>query len=72
VNSTFGRDLLDERFDGSRYAFTIRHGERRIAIISDEFYFRAKMDGTHAQLHQIFSDDPEKDIVPKLQKIWQG
>jgi phosphoglycerol transferase MdoB-like AlkP superfamily enzyme len=69
VNSTFGRDLLDERFEENRYAFTIRHGERRIAIISDEFYFHVKMDGTHAKLHQIFSDDPEKDVSERYPEI---
>jgi phosphoglycerol transferase MdoB-like AlkP superfamily enzyme len=62
VNSTFGRDLLDERFEESRYAFIIRHGKKHIAIISDEFYFQENMDGTNAHLHQIFSDDPEKDV----------
>jgi phosphoglycerol transferase MdoB-like AlkP superfamily enzyme len=69
VNSTFGRDLLDERFEESRYAFTIRHGERRIAIISDEFYFQVKMDGTHARLQQIFSDDPKKDVSERYPEV---
>ena len=69
VNSTFGRDLLDERLEESRYAFTIRHGSGRIAIISDEFYFQVGMDGSHAELHRIFSDDPKKDVSERYPEV---
>jgi phosphoglycerol transferase MdoB-like AlkP superfamily enzyme len=69
VNSTFGRDLLNERFEASRCAFIIRHGERRIAIITDEFYFQVNMAGTHARLQRIFSDDPEKDVRERYPEV---
>jgi phosphoglycerol transferase MdoB-like AlkP superfamily enzyme len=69
VNSTFGRDLLDEPFGKSRYAFTILHGNRRISIISDEFCFQVDMDGTDAELNQIFSDDPGKDVKERYPEL---
>ena len=69
VNSTFGRDLLDEPFGKSRYAFTILHGNRRISIISDEFCFQVNMDRTDAELQQIFSDDPEEDLNERYPEL---
>jgi phosphoglycerol transferase MdoB-like AlkP superfamily enzyme len=69
VNSTFGRDLLDERLEGSRYAFNIRHGSGRIGIISDEFCFSVQANGTRAELKQIFSDDPEKNVNERYPEL---
>jgi len=69
VNSTFGRDLLDERFEGSRYAFNIRHGRGRIAIIGDEFCFLVNTDRTDAELKQIFADDPEEDLNERYPEL---
>jgi phosphoglycerol transferase MdoB-like AlkP superfamily enzyme len=69
VNSTFGRDILDERLGASRYAFTIRHGSGRIAIISDEFYFEVKMDGSRPRLHRIFSSDPKQDVSERYPEV---
>ena len=63
VNSTLGRDLMDKRFDQDRYAFTIEHGGGRvIGLLSDEFYFRMRFDGTDAKLHELDSDTSREDV----------
>jgi len=69
VNSTFGRDLLDERSHQPRYAFIIRHGEGRIGVISDEFYFQARIDGFGAKLFEIFSKDPTQDVSERYPEL---
>ena len=70
VNSTLGRDLLDERFDGNWYAFTIRHWQvPYIGLISDQFYFLISADGTNKRLHQYYSDDPTNNIVDEFPEV---
>jgi arylsulfatase A-like enzyme len=69
VNSTFGRDLLDERFDESGYAFVVVHGASRIGVIDEEFYFSARMDRSVSLLKRIFSDDPEKDLRERYPEV---
>jgi len=70
VNSTMGRDLMDERFDQNRYAFTIEHGGGRvIGLLSDEFYFRMRLDGTDAKLHKLDSDSPREDVSAQHPEI---
>jgi phosphoglycerol transferase MdoB-like AlkP superfamily enzyme len=63
IDSTLGRDLLDERFDKNRYAFTIEHaGGRTIGLITDEFYFMMNFDGTDMKLHRLDSATPREDV----------
>ena len=73
VNSTLGRDLLDERFDDNRYAFTIEHGGgRMIGLLSDEYYFLTRFDGSDAKLHRLDSETPRADVSalhPELTRI---
>ena len=70
VNSTMGRDLMDKRFDQDRYAFTIEHGGGRvIGLLSDEFYFRMRFDGTDAKLHELDSDTPRDDVSAQNPEI---
>jgi phosphoglycerol transferase MdoB-like AlkP superfamily enzyme len=62
-NTTLGRDLLDERFDDQRYAFTILNSSNPdIGLIGDGFYLRTKADDSKTRLHQMQSDDPRKDV----------
>ena len=72
IDSTMGRDLLDARFDDSRYAFTIEHGGGRvIGLLSDEYYFMMQFDGSDAKLHRLDSDTPREDVSaqhPELSK----
>jgi phosphoglycerol transferase MdoB-like AlkP superfamily enzyme len=70
VNSTFGRDLLDDRFDAQRYAFTIRHWQvPYIGLIGDKFYFSISADGTNGRLNRYYSDDPTKNIINEFQEV---
>jgi phosphoglycerol transferase MdoB-like AlkP superfamily enzyme len=63
INSTLGRDLLDERFDENRYAFTIAHGGGRvIGLLTNDYYFRMRFDGTDAKLHALDSETARNDI----------
>mgnify|MGYP001822690055 FL=1 len=63
IDSTLGRDLLDERFDKNRYAFTIEHGGgRTIGLLSDEYYFMMNFDGTGMKLHRLDSATPREDV----------
>jgi len=70
VNSTMGRDLMDERFDQDRYAFTIEHGGGRvIGLLNDDFYFRMRFNGTDAKLHKLDSDTPRNDVSAQHPEI---
>ena len=73
INSTFGRNLLCNRFDSMRYAFTIRHSRvPGIGLISDKFYFLAQGDGTQKRLkvnnklYETKSTDPVWEHQRKL------
>jgi phosphoglycerol transferase MdoB-like AlkP superfamily enzyme len=70
VNSTMGRDLLDERFDENRYAFTIEHGGGRvIGLLSDEYYFMMHFDGSDIRLHRLDSENPREDVSAQHPEI---
>jgi phosphoglycerol transferase MdoB-like AlkP superfamily enzyme len=70
LNSTFGRDLLDTRFDMQRYAFTIKHQRvPEIGLISDKFYFLINADGTDKRLRQIYSDTPRKNVTDEYPEV---
>jgi phosphoglycerol transferase MdoB-like AlkP superfamily enzyme len=70
INSTMGRDLLDQRFDDNRYAFTIEHGgERVIGLLGDEYYFMMRFDGSDAKLHRLDSDTPREDVSAQHPEI---
>lgn len=83
LNTTLGRDLMDESFTDKRYAFTIEHGSgRTIGLLSDEFYLLMQIDGEGEQLHQLAGENPRKDVsadfsdikkamAEKLEAIWQ-
>ncbi len=62
-NTTLGRDLLDTRYDTQRYAFTILNSANPdIGLISDNFRFVTKADGSQARLHQLDVADPRADV----------
>jgi hypothetical protein len=63
INSSMGRSLLDEAYDDERYAFTIEHGGGRvIGLLTDEYYFMMRYDGSDAKLHRLDSETPRDDI----------
>jgi phosphoglycerol transferase MdoB-like AlkP superfamily enzyme len=70
VNSTLGRDLLDTRFDGMRYAFTISHRQvPEIGLISNDFYFLTNADGTSRRLHAIAGDNPGENVMDAYPEV---
>ncbi len=73
INSAMGRDLLDVRFDDHRYAFTIEHsGGRIIGLLTDEYYFMMRFDGTEAKLHKLDSETPREDVSAQHPEITQA
>lgn len=72
VDSALGRDLLDERFDDRRYAFTVEHGgDRVIGLVSDAFYFMMRFDGSDARLHRLDSETPRTDVSAEYPELAQ-
>ena len=70
VNSTFGRSLLDSRFDTNRYAFTIKHKQGPlIGLIGDRFYYLTVVGSPTKRLHEIFSDNPRTNVIDEYPKI---
>jgi len=66
LNTTLGRDLLDNSFDNERYAFTIEHGGgRTIGLVSDRYYLQMKVDNGKSTLHDLTSSDARADITPQ-------
>ncbi|MHC4548393.1 MAG: LTA synthase family protein [Planctomycetota bacterium] len=64
-NTTMGRNLLDERFDGQRYAFlqTRRGAVSEVGLLGPEFYLVVNQDGTNARLHGYLSKTPLEDLA---------
>lgn len=72
LNTTLGRSLVDERFNDTRYAFTIEHGsDRTIGLLSDEYYLLMQTDGSKQRLHRLHSDDPRLDIAGEEKDLTQ-
>ena len=70
IDSTMGRDLLDERFDENRYAFTIEHaGGRVIGLLSDEYYLMMRFDGSDVKLHRLDAENPRDDVSAQHPEI---
>jgi phosphoglycerol transferase MdoB-like AlkP superfamily enzyme len=62
INSTFGRDLFDPRFDDSRYAFTILHAPvPLLGLIGSDFYYNVMGDGRSPKLYKLDPQGPVKD-----------
>lgn len=80
INSTIGRDLLDDRFNNQRYAFVIYHHENpMIGLIGAEFYFLTNADHTNKRLYKILSDHPQEnelsafpDIAAQMETLCHG
>ncbi|WP_455208845.1 LTA synthase family protein [Kaarinaea lacus] len=67
VNTTMGRDLLDERFDGARYAFTVTHGQGlRIGLLDSQYYFLMNDDGSNKVLHDMHAENPRDNVMVQL------
>ena len=70
--TTLGRDLLDEKFDKQRYAFTITHFKiPELSLIGQDFMFRMRADGTSKALYDTRGDNFEINIIAQQPKIAQ-
>ncbi|MEW6647964.1 MAG: LTA synthase family protein [Pseudomonadota bacterium] len=70
VNTTLGRNLLDPRFDGERYAFKIiQNTPVRIGLIGDEFYFETNADGSYRHLHRLDSKKPRDNVLERYPDV---
>lgn len=67
VDTTLGRDLLDERYDAARYAFTVTHDAGlEIGLLDKEFYFHMNSDGSKKALNQLSNDDPRANVMEQF------
>jgi len=63
LNTTLGRDLLNDSFENERYAFTIEHGsDRTIGLLSENYYLLMQADGSKLRLHELKSDNARENI----------
>jgi phosphoglycerol transferase MdoB-like AlkP superfamily enzyme len=70
LNTTLGRDLTDDTFSDSRYAFTIEHGgNRTIGILSDEYYLLKQVDTNKQTLHYLNGNNPRDDVSEENRDI---
>jgi len=70
VNSTFGRDLFDNRYDTQRYAFVLRQKkEPEIGLIGDKFLLLTDASGTNTRLHQIYSQTPTTNVIDDFPEV---
>ncbi len=81
INSTFGRDLLEENFDEKdHYAFYIEHSTNpQLTLIGDEFIYKVKADGSEGKLYKYYYEQSEKemskqypDIAMKMRRVCLG
>ena len=64
TNTTFGRDLLNPRFDDHRYAFTfMRIRPPELGLIGEKFYFKMRDGDTKRELYEIHSATPKKNLA---------
>ena len=65
LNTTLGSDLFDPH--RSPYAFTIRHGgEPTIGVVSRDYWFQMRADGTGAALNPLTGEDPDSDVSARF------
>ena len=69
-NTTLGRDLLDPKFDGSRYAF-IRDVKRpgEVALINDKYYYELHEYHGEDALFAIDSENPRENVIKQHPEV---
>ncbi|MFV2054851.1 MAG: LTA synthase family protein [Thiohalomonadales bacterium] len=69
MNTTLGRNLFDDRYAQSRYAFTVTHGNGlTLGLLNQEFYYQMHETGSNRNLFQIragdkFVEDARKNVI---------
>jgi len=70
--TTIGRDIFDDRFKDTRYAFTMKHTTNPIiGLIGSKYYFRTRYDGTQAGLYDIYSKEPLENHAKEHPKLYE-
>ena len=70
LNTTIGRDLMDDKFNNNRYAFTIEHSsDRTIGLLSNEYYLLMQPDGSKLRLHHLSSDNARANVSSENEEI---
>lgn len=80
INTAFGRDLFNSKYDDRRYAFAIEHSQNPlIGVIGADKAFFMRVDRSQPQLHDLTSSDPREDIskthpktAAELQRLTAG
>ena len=65
LNTTLGRNLLDNSYDMNRYSFIIgSHGPvSEIGLLDSRFYFTMNSDGSSKRLHLLDNETPRNDVT---------
>ena len=73
LNSTLGRDLLDTKYNGMRYAFTIDEQSKvpTISLLGREFFFQMMADGTGKKLYHIATASPTVNVIAEHPAVAQ-
>jgi phosphoglycerol transferase MdoB-like AlkP superfamily enzyme len=71
INSTFGRDILDNNFSQKpHYAFFMTHEENpTINLIGEKYIFQVRANGTDKRLFEYFFDKENDNLVKKYPQI---
>lgn len=71
INSTFGRDILDNNFSSKpHYAFFMTHEENpTINLIGEEFILSIRADGSNRRLFKYFFEKENDNLANKYPKI---
>ena len=70
TNTTFGRDLLNPRFDDQRFAFTfLRIQPPELGLIGEDYYFKMRSGDTGRELYEIHSATPKRNLAEDLPEL---
>jgi hypothetical protein len=80
VNTTLGRDLLDSRFDSTRFAFTVdeHHREPKIGLITGEAYLQIPTGGGPTRWADLRDDgatdaaDQDPERARSVERLCRG
>ena len=69
-NNALGRSLFNHSLDDNRSAFFIRHQYGpEIGVIQNDHLFQMKADGSNKRLHNIFAEEPERNLYDIQRKL---
>jgi phosphoglycerol transferase MdoB-like AlkP superfamily enzyme len=71
ATATLGRDVLDEHFASSHYAFTMtdQFSVPEIGLLGRDFYLRMPRAGGVATLHDLNAKDPVQDVAAEHPEV---